>query len=595
VRPTGHGVGVDLSGGWVTVPFAAVISAAGALVWLRRRRRHHYTLLDDLDLTGDGLDPDDEDLQPLPAIVHRMRRAVREHAPRLLDPPPEQPTVTDYITDPARHRPAPVGPSGPELTGLADLARSDGLGLTGPGAEAAARALLVAVLSAGGPHDPDANGSLLVPAPTLETLLGEGAAVEAHGIPRLRVTADVTEALDLLEQEHLQRLRTLDEYDAEDITQLRATDPTYPPMPPVILLTHTPPEDLRDRLIALIHLGAAVDLHVVLLGEWPPGVTVDIAVDGVTTIDTRTHRVATLDIPSTEDLLQVLREAQTGEPAPQPTTEPMETGEAIDTDVAAAHEALSEPRNSDEAPSDLDTTSDAGPSCPSGPRQVAIRVLGRIAVLNAQREPVPGLRQHAGGLLAYLVIHRAGADKNDIMEALWPEASLRRAAERLSTEVGNLRRCIRQAASDQDVQPVINTGGRYHLDPSIVDVDVWTFHDALRQATTATDPGQRREALQAAVIAHAGALAEGRDYHWLEPAREQIRRNSIRARLHLADLLSAQDPHQAADLTKTAASLDPANEELARLAMGAHARTNDTPAITACLRQLRTQGGGKVR
>jgi hypothetical protein len=93
-----------------------------------------------------------------------MRRAVREHAPRLLDPPPVQPTVAEYVADPTRYRPPPVGPCGPDLTGLTDLAHPDGLGLTGPGADAAARALLVAVLSAGGPQDPDASGKLIIPA-----------------------------------------------------------------------------------------------------------------------------------------------------------------------------------------------------------------------------------------------------------------------------------------------------------------------------------------------------------------------------------------------------------------------------------------------
>jgi DNA-binding SARP family transcriptional activator/nucleoid-associated protein YgaU len=611
-QPAGHGAGVDLPGGWVTIPFAAAISAAAALVWLRRRRRHRYAPLEDFDLTGDGLDPDDEDLQPLPAIVHRMRRAVREHAPRLLDPPPPQPTVTEYLADPARYPPTPVGAAGPDITGLTDLAHPDGLGLTGPGADSAARALLVAVLSAGGPHDPDASGQLIIPAPTLGTLLGDDPA--AAEIPRLQVTAGLMEVLDLLEQEHLQRLRTLDEYDVQDVAQLRDADPAYTPMPPLVLLTHTPPEELHARLLALIHLGAAVDVRAVILGEWPPGATIEVAADGTTAIGARAHRVATLDGASAVDLLRVLREAQTGEPTPQPPKALTETGEAenadaaapndgeadstsgsqedpedVESDAAVAYVAPSDSQDPDEVLSDPDTVADAATPhpIPNSPKKVAIRVLGRIAVLDEQGEPVPGLRKHAGGLLVYLAIHRTGANTNDIMEAIWPEASLRRAAERLSTEVGNLRRCIRQAGVDRDLQPVINTGGRYHLNPLLVDVDAWTFQDALHQTTTATDPALRQQALRTAVSAHAGPLADGRDYHWLEPAREQIRRNGIRARLHLADLVSANDPRQAADFTKAAASLDPANEELACLAMGAHARVDDTLAVAARLRHLR--------
>lgn len=613
-HPADSTAGIEFPGGWATIPFAAALSAAGALVWLRRRHRHHYAPLEDLDLTSDGLDPDDPDLQPLPAIVHRMRRAVREHAPRLLDPPLPQPTVTDYVADPARYRPAPAGPTGPELTGLTDLAHPDGLGLTGPGADAAARALLVAVLSTGGPQDPDASGQLIIPAPALEALLGDSAPA-ARELLRLRVTAGLTQALDLLEQEHLQRLRTFDEYDVQDITQLRDTNPAHPPMPPLVLLTHTPPEDLQARLIALMRLGTAVNIRAVILGEWPPGATVKVATDGITTTGTRVHRVATLDNASAVELLRVLREARTGEPAPQALVGSMGADDAESTDTEASdggdgnstitfeegpeddetddgstRVAPNESHDPAEAASTLNTTIDAGmPNpIPSRSRQVAIRVLGRIAVLDEQGKPVPGLRQHAGGLLAYLVIHRPGADKNEIMEALWPEAALRRAAERLSTEVGNLRRCIRQAAIAQDVQPVVNTGGRYHLDPSLVDVDAWTFQDALHRATATTDPALRQEALQTAVSAHAGPLTDGRDYHWLEPAREQIRRNGIRARLHLADLVSAQDPRRAAELTKAAATLDPTNEELARLAMGAHARVGDTLSVAARLRHLRS-------
>jgi hypothetical protein len=60
-----------------------------------------------------------------------------------------------------------------------------------------------------------------------------------------------------------------------------------------------------------------------------------------------------------------------------------------------------------------------------------------------------------------------------LTEAFWPTATVRRGGERLSTEVGALRRRIRQAAGDKDIQPVVNPGSRYHLDPNLVDIDVW--------------------------------------------------------------------------------------------------------------------------
>jgi DNA-binding SARP family transcriptional activator len=332
-------------------------------------------------------------------------------------------------------------------------------------------------------------------------------------------------------------------------------------------------------LTALLHQGSTVDIRAVLLGDWTPGANAAIDPDGRATIDQRAIRVATLDPSTAAQLLQVVREA---EPEPQdpvsPSNQPSTNSEACRAAIEAAMERTGAEQGGDATAA---TDGDVGD-------RVMIRMLGRVAVLDKAGHPTPGLRQHAGGLLAYLVVHRPGADKNDIMEALWPDASVRRAAERLSTEVGNLRRCIRQAAQNQDVQPVVNTGGRYHLNPDVVDVDVWRLHDALRQATTATDPAQRVQALQAGVSIYTGSMADRHDYHWLEPVREQLRRNVIRAHLHLADLVSAENPRHAADLTAAAARLDLASEELAQLAMEASSRIGHTGAVAAQLRQLRS-------
>ena len=82
-----------------------------------------------------------------------------------------RPSPNTSPTRPSLPIPSP-GPTGLDLAGLTDLVGAHGLGLIGPGADAAARALLVAVLTSGGTHDPDAQGSLVIPAPTLQRLLG---------------------------------------------------------------------------------------------------------------------------------------------------------------------------------------------------------------------------------------------------------------------------------------------------------------------------------------------------------------------------------------------------------------------------------------
>ncbi|MGI5243403.1 hypothetical protein [Dactylosporangium sp. CA-139066] len=68
---------------------------------------------------------------------------------------------------------------------------------------------------------------------------------------------------------------------------------------------------------------------------------------------------------------------------------------------------------------------------------------------------------------------------------------------------------------------------------------MWQLTDALRQASTTTEPTSRAALLRQAIDAHTGPLAQGHDYDWIEPPREQLRRHGIRARLSLAQLITA--------------------------------------------------------
>jgi DNA-binding SARP family transcriptional activator len=617
---------VSLPGGWISLPLAVALVAAAAVVWLRRRHRYVPTPLGPSSA-------DDADLRPLPPVVNRVRRAVREQAPELLRPPaPPAPTVADFSAADAEHRPdlPPVGPSGLDLAGLGDRVPVGGLGLVGPGAEAAARGLLVATLSSGSPADPDAKGQVIIPADALTTLLGADA-VQVGGIPRLEVTANLSEALTRAEELLIERRRLLEDHDAADLAGMRATDPYHPPMPPALLLCDTPPAELRARMTTALHLGGPLQINAVLLGDWPRGDTVTVRADGRTG-DAGRSRLGVLEVPTTLQLLEVLREAHTGQPA---ATAPAEApvGADLVTPPSATDtpgDASAEPaKSASTAATPTDVDGDAAPSTAAlaaeseapaaagrGPvtpshtpaptpnakpvrrRPVRIQLLGEPAILDRDGNPVTGLRHHARELLVYLAVHRSGADLSQIMEAFWPNASVRRAGERLSTEVGNLRGRIRQAAGkkddqaagkkdDKDFQPVPNTGSRYHLNPDLVDIDVWRLVDTLRRAGATTEPAARTAVLRQAVDAHTGTLAEGHDYDWIEQPREQLRRHGIRARLDLAGLLADTEPATAADLIRAAATSDPINEDLARRAMRASARVGDATTVRAVLQQLR--------
>ena len=140
------------------------------------------------------------------------------------------------------------------------------------------------------------------------------------------------------------------------------------------------------------------------------------------------------------------------------------------------------------------------PTGTPGTKAVA-RVLGSPALLYPDGTPVDSLREAALELLVYLAVHRDGAALDDIKEALYPDATIHRATQRLATDVANLRNRVRHisAPTGDRADPVINTGGRYHLNSDLVDVDWWTVHDLATSAKHSEDREERMRFLREAI------------------------------------------------------------------------------------------------
>jgi len=335
----------------VDLGLAAAIAAAATLVWLHRRRRYRPRP------PTPALRLDDPDLAPMPDVVTKLRRGVRRALPQEpleaapdgeVDPPPDEVDPdgaggtpgreAEHDTDVASLAAGPgpdavLAPVAPALDHpLLRVWPPAGLGLTGPGGEAAARGFLVAALSADGLHEPEARSRVVVPAATLATLLG----TEAVGLadtPRLTVTAGLTEALEVLEAATLHRTRLVYDHEVDTITALRDADPCEEPLPPLLLLADATETHQRARIAALLTQGQRLDIHGVLLGQWPAGDTVPVDADGTTRPadpDAARHgshpadvgRLAVLDPAQTADLLRTLAEAHTGRRQPPPRIPP---------------------------------------------------------------------------------------------------------------------------------------------------------------------------------------------------------------------------------------------------------------------------------
>ncbi|MFF0123747.1 BTAD domain-containing putative transcriptional regulator [Micromonospora arida] len=540
--------GVDLSeSGWLPWSLAAAISAAAAMLWLQRRRR--YTAK-----------PDDDPPTELPPTVVQVRRAV------------------------AARKPEPSNASsdgGPPLTLVPDfgLLPGGGTGIVGDGAHAAARAALVAVLASGDPHHLDAH-EVVIDATTLTKLLGPDA-VTLSPWPRLHVTDSINDALTVIESRLLHRSRILDEHALTDLDELRRTVPDEEALPPVMLITETPPASAHLRTKVALALGEGLHVSALLLGEWAHGATVEISPDGYTTLisgqsaEPVPPRLPVLEPAAAIQILTTLREAQTGEP-------PAITSPAVPVTIVPLHASRTDitPTATDPA---TPTVVNHTPDTRSG--RARLRVLGapRIEGITAEGRP---LRAKALELAVYLAVHPDGAGTRDIGEYLEPDARISQADQRVHTNASNLRHVLGRAGTAETKNAyVIKSAGRYLLDPATVDVDVWTLRDLMRSATIATEP-RRRELLTAACDLYTAPLADGQDYDWLQPHRETVRRWGTEAHLLLADDLLDSDPQTASDLLAKAIGLDHYNEALYIKAMHARHSLGDADGIRTLLRAL---------
>ncbi|WP_262013673.1 LysM peptidoglycan-binding domain-containing protein [Micromonospora sp. Mcm103] len=535
-----HQRGLQLtSAEWLPWSLAAAISAAAALVWRQRRRRY----------TGD---PHDDPPTHLPPSVAELRRAVARN--------PELPHPDDG---------APVAALVPLPSG--------GVGLVGYGAAPAARATLVAALASGDPQHPDARGEVVIDAATLTTLLGNEMTTVSSW-PRLHITDTLDDALTTIETQLLHRGRLLDEQaltDPERQQQPKAAEADV--LPPVVLIAQTPAAAAEARVKAVLAAGASRQVFGVLLGEWPPGVTIEVAPDGQTTLisgqptEPLPPRLPVLEPTTAIQTLTTLREAQTGEP-------PATTSPAGPATVIALHASRNDAASQDQ------------PAATATPfaavvGKARLRVLGPPRIEDITKPGRP-LRAKALELAVFLACHPDGVTTRDIGEYLEPDARLSQADQRVHTNASNLRHVLGRAGDAETKNAyVIKTAGRYRLDPTTVDVDVWTLRDLMRRATIATGP-RRHELLTAACELYDAPLAEGQDYDWLQPHRETVRRWCTEAHLLLADDLLKPDPQAASDLLNKAIVLDRYNEALYTKAIHARHALGDADGIRTLLRAL---------
>src|SRR5262249_6422577 len=159
-------------------------------------------------------------------------------------------------------------------------------------------------------------------------------------------------------------------------------------------------------------------------------------------------------------------------------------------------------------------TSDA-----AAPAPVRLSVLGPPALATADG-PIPtGVRRGSLAVLAVLAAHPRGRTFEELAADLHPDADQETGINRVRTDLNAVRSLLREVTGIEGRGKFIvheAASGRYRIDPSLIEVDLWRMLAAIDRANQAGDDETAcLSALREAVACYGGDFAEGQDRAWI--------------------------------------------------------------------------------
>ncbi|MFF3517377.1 BTAD domain-containing putative transcriptional regulator [Streptomyces sp. NPDC002573] len=450
---------------------------------------------------------------------------------------------------------------------LDELATPGGCAWAGPGAEGAARALLVGILTAAERQRPKPpHITAIVPEDLADTLL--------PGLPAqftaLTQSADLTDAIQAAEQHLIAHARTRDEQDtAPPATGPTHTDPAAQTGPGTLVLLAVPDAAHTGQLQALATRSRPETLIVLTWGAALPGAARwHIATDGTTTPGTPGQGASPLRLfhltpEAGRDMTDVLLTAHGQRPRLRILPIPSQSAHSKHPDPPAEPVPDDPPAR----PHPVQT------SRPTQSKPVRLHVLGPIT-LYARGNPDPigtNLRSEAHEFLALLATHPTGLLASDIAD------KLHLAPGSDQNALKNLRRAVRRAlraATGITAQEFILLQGELHkLHPDLVETDLADFTRCLKEAFSAHSREATKNAALSAVrdaLTHyRGPFAQGSDYLWSDTTREHLATQATDAALRVARQAERADAtererEEVLELLEHLAALHPDHERLAQ-------------------------------
>ncbi|MEV0112553.1 BTAD domain-containing putative transcriptional regulator [Streptomyces sp. NPDC050844] len=526
----------------IGVTTAAGIASAVAFLRLHQRRRRHAN------------SPAARGSQaPAPPSTSDLTASVRGAVFAARTPTqPAQPRTPVEGGEAAVHRITPkpaqgpgavtIGVAGGVEVGLDVLAGPGGCAFTGQGAEAAARALIIGVLTAAERTRPEAPAvGLVAPRNLVAQLVGP----VSDELDAVESTGDLAHAIARAEQHLIVQARHVAMADQPAPVPARTGGAESPGH---LVLLARPDSAMSSQLAAVAARSEPGILTVIALGPLSAAHQLTIADDGRLTHPPTAATIPDdlelfrLDEIAADDVLEVIHGAH---------------------DLSAPSSSANEPAPFHGwAPKGAEPES-AAPAV-SAQQRVRLQVLGPVTIwANGRDEPVGvGLREEVREFLALLAAHPSGMRAEEIALHLRMSDDPKRALQ----ELKNMRRAVRRAlrsATGVDEEFIQLNSERHRLDTTLVETDLACFTQALACAAKAPDETQRMAHVRCGLDHYAGPFAAGSDYPWSEGIREGLHRKAADATVRLAEYTAdSGDTDAALALLDEAITANPNDETL---------------------------------
>lgn len=469
-----------------------------------------------------------------------------------------------------------------------------GLALVGAGAADTARSLLLCALAAGGPRILDQAAEIHTTASVWKTLLADTAFQDPE---RLTVHESLAVLLDDAVTEQRARAAEVAEYGHTSAANVRRFENIHPFHPRILLLE--PEAGEQHRLEQLAGVAGVVDMHMVLLGPWASGTTVDVAADHRLTATGDNAAAVSgasaygMSVKEAEQTLIALNGAWTRPTSSEPFTDTAE----LDGETPA-------PQTEDDPDEDL-------PELTPTPKLVAVPTAHRVSaapgtlMLNVMgpftaeidgRDITAHLQPAHRTLLLYLALRERPALRSEIMDTLWVEEDLadekakQKRKTRFDSRLYQTKKAMNAAAGrEAEFIRVDRSSGLVGLNRAEILTDLSCFDQLMADAALAGTDEEKIAHLEAACALYRGPLDESIRGDWLLAHREDRLRRYRDAAGDLARLVNRTDSDRGLAILNSLLVHDLFNEDLYRRIMRGQARLGRLDAVRRTFILLETR------